>query len=242
MEKYNQREKSIIKKLVEYKSDFDNFKTLGRFFSEKIFPKDIHLITDSTGTNNCVFCKKEDKRMTTFFIVELSLLIHSLIKEGLLKPIPGNNGVGCYIGKIEGFNIKKENNKNYIYRNGIKTNEYINSEWNCWYDKNDLVKYELIIFPEDKIPYIDIIGLCPLISPELEKMVEGNFKTIEQKTLCWTRVAAVASILGMLVAVFLPHFTTSKIDNTQYDGIIRSINKENTIVHDTIIIKNARLD
>ena len=62
MGKYNQREKKIIKKLVEYKSDFDNFKTLGRFFSEKIFPKDIHLITDGTGTNNLVYCKKEDKR------------------------------------------------------------------------------------------------------------------------------------------------------------------------------------
>lgn len=239
MEKYNQREKEIIKKLVEYKSDFENLKTLGRFFSEKIFPEDIHLITERTGTNNLVYCKKEDKRKTIYFIAELSLLIHSLIKEGLLKPIPGNNEVGCYVGKIEGFNTINENNNIYIYRNGIKTNEYFNSEWTCWYDKNDLVKYELIVFPDNQIPYIDIIGLCPLVSPELEKMAKSNFKTIEQKTLCWTRIAAVASFCGMLGAVTIPFFTTSKIDNTQYDGIISSISKVNTIVQDTVVFEKS---
>ena len=104
-----------------------------------------------------------------------------------------------------------------------------------WYYENGAIKYEVISFEENKVPYMDIINLCPLISPELEELVENNFKTIDQKTLCWTRVAAFASILGMLGAIIMPFLASSKIDKVQYDGIIKSITNDTIIVKDTIM-------
>ena len=244
MEKYNQREKEIIKKIVEYKSNFENLMTLGKFLSEQIFAEDFHIITFPSQKVSLMYCKNEDKRKCTYFIAELSFLIQGLIKDGLLKFLPGNTTTPNYIGKIDNFDWKVENDMYYICINGKKTNEYLDLKNTCmWKDKNGNNKYALTTFPEESIHLIELLSFCPLVSPELEKMVKNNYKTIDQKTLCWTRVAAVVSILGMLVAVILPHFTTSKIDNTQYDGIIRSISKEKTIVHDTIIIeKPARTD
>ena len=237
MEKYNKREKEIIRKMVEFKSNFQDLTTLGRFLSEKVFPEDLHMITDATGTNNLVYCRKDNKRETVYFIAEVSLLIHNLIKDGLIKPIPGNNSSACYVGKIDGFDLKKgKDNELDIYINGTKTNQYLDPTYTYWYDETGAVKYELIVFEEKLVPFMDIIGLCPLVSPELEKMVESNFKTMEQKTLCWTRVAAVASICGMLGAITIPFFTSSKIDKTQYEGIIKSIGKDNAIIHDTLVV------
>ena len=235
MEKYNEREKEIIKLLVKYKEDFQDLKTLGRFLSEKVFPEDVHLITDAGGTNNLVYCKKEDKRKIVYFIAELSLLIHGLIKDGLLKLIPGNKGAACYVGKIEGFDLQPgENNKLDIYINDVKTNEFLDQTYSCWCDKNGSVKYELIIFEEKLVPFMDILGACTLVSPELEKMVESNFMTMEQKTLRWTRIAAIVSMFGMLGAMTIPFFTSTKINQNQYEKIIKSINDKKIIVLDTL--------
>ena len=238
MEKYNDREKEIIKLIVKYKEDFQDLKTLGRFLSEKVFPEDVHLITDAGGTNNLVYCKKEDKRKIVYFIAELSLLIHGLIKDGLLKLIPGNKGAACYVGKIEGFDLRPgENNKLDIYINDVKTNEFLDQTYSCWYDKNGSVKYELIIFEERFVPFMDILGACTLVSPELEKMVESNFMTLEQKTLRWTRIAAIVSMIGMLGAMTIPFFTSSKINQKQYNEILKSINKEKIYKYDTLGFK-----
>lgn len=237
MEKYNEREKEIIKKLVKYKDDFQNFKTLGRFLSEKVFPEEVHLITNVGGTTNLVYCKKENKRETVYFIAELSLLIHGLIKDGLLKPIPGNKSNACYVGKIEEFDLKKGNNNTLdVYTNGFKTNEYIDLIDNFWYDKNS-IKYDLFKFEETQIPFRDILNDCTFISPELEKLVESDFKTIEQKTLRWTRIAAIASICGLLGAMTIPFLTSTKINQKQYNEILKSINKEKIYEYDTLGFK-----
>lgn len=234
MEKYNEREKEIIKQLVNYKDDFQDLKTFGRFLTEKIFPNDVHLITNVGGTNNIVFCKTDDKKRVVYYIAELSFLIHSLIKDGLLTPIPGNKCGTCYIGKIEGFDLKKGNNDQLdIYANGFKTNEYINTKDNYWYD-NDNVKYDRFVFDETQIHYMDILNDCTLISPELEMLVRCNFNTVEQKTLRWTRIAAIISFCGMLSATIIPFLTSTKIDEEQYEKIVTSINDEKTIVLDTI--------
>ena len=105
---------------MEYKSDFKNFDTLGKMLSEKIFPEDFHIITFPPQKVSLMYCKNEDKRNCTYFIAELSFLIQGLIKDSLLKFLPGDITTPRYIGKIENFNWKEENGMFYIYINGKK--------------------------------------------------------------------------------------------------------------------------
>ena len=109
MKKYNAREKKIIKELVEYKSNFQDLTTLGVFLSKKVFPEDVHLITNVNATN-LLYCKEKKKREVIYFIAEISLLMHNLIKDGLLKPIPGGDASTSYVGRIDGFDLKAVNN------------------------------------------------------------------------------------------------------------------------------------
>ena len=205
--------------------------TFGQFLSEVLFAKPIKFPNNSeseihiiSGFNqfNSFFSKKGCDVYAIHYVAEISNLLHELIKDDLITTIAGdpNDGVS-YIGNINKFDIKgdpEDSNRVLIKENGETTHEFISLDDGLWHYSDNTIRFCSKKVTEKQMQFQDLINICPFITPDLRQLVKDDFKTIEDKTLKWTRVAAIVSFIGMLSAISLPFLAPTNNNNTQYES------------------------
>ena len=218
MRKFNKREQEIIKKLVKYYQDNHNLSTVSLFLSDKIVGEDLKIVIRD-DENYIVYCKEEDRKSSLYEVVEILNLFRYLVDDHLIALLPA---------PVEGMFIISNTQMNMRLGTGEKVivfenNDYIYKDDNCWYDEKKQLKYVCITMTEKQFNIKDFIASVPVISPELEILVDNKFKTIEEKALCVTRFAAVISFLAFVLAMVLPFVSRTKIDKRQHEECVNSI-------------------
>ena len=219
MRKFNKREKEIIKNLVDYYKNRDNLCTVAVFLTERVVVENYKIAIREDG-QYIIYAKKDHQKEALYKVVEIINLFRYLIDEHLIYLMPGNIHEFFFIG--EKNEIVKNNNdfsKAVLFAN----EDYINRQDNCWYDRNNQLKYVCFSFTEDQFPIKDFISSVPVISPELELLVNDNFKTLGEKTLCVTRITALISFFGLLIALLSTNMCSTKINKEQHKENIKSM-------------------
>ena len=210
---YNKRQKRIIKSLLEYyakdSAGAGNMNALSLFLTERIFTKvsNINILAKANSADvytYYVFFEKGRHSYAIYSVIEVFQLFRRLVDENLILLIPGEKVKDRYIGfQLSACSVCEDADKLVEFDNG----EYItnnDSDLSCdWYDKSGELKYDGFCFTDNEIHFIDIIGSVPVISPELEKLVNDKFRTTEDKTLCWTRVCAIVSFLTCIITLII---------------------------------------
>lgn len=215
MRKFNIREQEIIKALVSYYKGHKNLNTVNVFLSDKVVDDNLKIVIRADG-NYLVYFRPEERVDALFKVVEIFNLFRYLIDNQQIALIPGEIDNALFIGDVP---IDTGDKKVVIFENG----DYINRDDNFWYNSNDQLKYECFVITENQFKIKDFIASVPVVSPELESLVESDFITLEEKTLRATRFAAVVSFFAFLSALILPFFTRTTINEEQYNGCLNTI-------------------
>lgn len=221
MRRFNEREQKIIRQLVGYYSGNKNLNEINLFLTdEKVLGDDVVFVVCDNG-EYIIYGKEEKRKDNLFTVVEILNLFRDLVDSRLIRIMPGDVRGLLFIGLIMngGYDMKS----NILFENG----DYIKQGDICWYDCNDQMKYYPTTMSEQQFRIKDFIASVPLISPELEELVKNNFKTIEGKTLCITRLTAAVSFLAFVAAIIIPFVIPTKIDENQHEEYIRSIENLN---------------
>lgn len=218
MRKYNKRERTIIRNLVEYYKD-DNLRTISLFLTERIVSDGLRIVIRDDGYH-FIYGKEGKKKENLYIVVEIINLFRNLVDNHLIFLLPGNNQGMLFIGeKQQVKTLCQDPQKAVEFQNG----DYIRQCDYFWYDKDDKLKYSFVSFSEKEFSVKDFIAAVPIISPELEALVKSNFRTTEEKTLFATQIAAAFSILAFLSAIILPFVTSTKLNEKQYKECVDSI-------------------
>lgn len=255
---FSEKEKEIIRELVKYdfskktngSSNDPQLITLGWFLQNKIYTNPDYQIIIRPKECGMIWYKEGFQSDAYYYLMTPILLIYRLIENNLLVLFPMdesiNNDKGyMYFGTQK---IIKEDEK-YIYFDSNEKMSKIDGH-GSWLDSNQNIKYCSNKFNFNQVPILDLIGLWPIVTPKLKELVKNNFKTVEQKSLFWTRIAAVASFGAFLASIIIPHACSTRINSEQYNGFMKSdtttrqeiVTKLDAIDESTHQIFNAKTD
>lgn len=223
---FNNEEKELLRDFVDY--DFDNLKTIGQFVADKIMTKHPikFIMYHDNGTKvNLLYYKEECSKDCFKYFVSLNKLLTRIVEYQLIYLFPVNfegnfEVIGCNMNFQKGDLITK----NIIFDNG----EYLRANDLAWCNNKGIVLFKCIKFDEENLPFWHLLHSYPILSEDLIMLVKKGFLTMEDRTLCWARVAAIASLFACIISPIISMFSHSKLDTAQYEHTINSINKMQT--------------
>ncbi|MCQ2269716.1 MAG: hypothetical protein MJZ52_00620 [Bacteroidales bacterium] len=208
---FSEKEKQIIRELAKYdfsektekESTEPKLITLGWFFQKKVYTNSEYQIIVRPQECGMIWYKEGFQAEAYYYLLTPILLMKKLIQHRLIFPLPIDETVKKYSGWIYlGTQEFQKEDQEYLYFASNEKMSKIDGR-GSWFDENGKKKYCGNKFSYDQVPMIDFFGIWPIITPELKKLVEDDFKTTEYKTLCWTRMAAIIAFMGMLASIIL---------------------------------------
>ncbi len=190
--KYTKEEKDFLRAVISCIKE----KPVG-YLSQFVFDKDFIKQYDIRVVKQCRFnnvyyyslCHPKSYSPQQFYenysgFIYALYLIKDLFDDGLLRKFPAKpyyNKNGYWYG-----------NDNISHRDQTNNIIYFADDPDKAYIIKENIDFEC--FDE----YLTCAALC---TPKLNKLVDNNFETTEEKTLTATRYAAVISLLGLIIAV-----------------------------------------
>lgn len=134
-----------------------------------------------------------------FFLNYVFLL--SLYDDGYLFKAPAGT---------DGFRLITESQEktktllSFTFNNNgyeLGQNEFVDKDF-CYFQIGNKM-YEGRVFDENPDRAYEILSRGAFPSPKLQKLIKHNFRTDEENTLLWTRIAAAIAFVGMIVTIIL---------------------------------------
>lgn len=229
---FSEKEKEIIRELVNFdfseksknKTNEPQLITLGWFLQNKVYKNPDYQIMIHPKDRGVIWYKDGHRPDAYYYLLAPILLINRLREHNLLFTIRTDDSLKNYTGFLYFGTrcvLNEMEDNDYIY---FDSNEKLEKRTGnaTWYDENGFKKYQCNTFSFNNVPILELQELMPIITPELKQLVKNNFKTTEQKSLFWTRIAAIASFAAFLVSIIIPHACSTRIDKEQYDGFMKS--------------------
>ena len=235
MRKFNEREQDIVRKLVDYYYINQSSDTISKFLSEKIIPDDVRIVIQPDG-NYIIYSKDNKKKEDFCSVLEIFNLFRYLVDNNLLIILPVGFNSTLLIGEKQTPLSFKDANNLIEFENG----DYIKLKDAIWYNQNNEIKFEPVWITEKQLELKDYINSFPFVSPDLYALVKNDFKTIEEKTLTATRIAAIITFLALLAAIILPFVTKTRLNEEQHKEYIQTMdNVKEEITFSTNQVINA---
>ena len=111
-----------------------------------------------------------------------------------------------------------------------------------WKDVNKKIIKDIISFPEETLPFGEMVCGVPYISQELRDLVKNNFRTNDERVLRWTRISALFAMFGLIIAIVLPFCSKVKVNNKQVQHIEKVIKESNQQQRDTVTVNKVKND
>lgn len=200
---YTEDQKKIMKALVD-PSPYPIAVTLsGIMCTEK---NDLRVAVSSEHA--CVYYNAEkdyneawEKGLQYLYLNYAFLL--SLYEDKLLLPIPTDPSETIRIithSRDYTISFKSDTVKSGKYYE-LGNDEKISLDFKEWIVKNK-VYCGRILDSNNRRAY-KILGGPAIASPQLKKLVKNHFKTTEEQTLCWTRIAAALALIGLILSLII---------------------------------------